>query len=83
MPEQTIVVVASGVSGLTVVFARRHAKTPAKKIANPTVPTRGPNVERQGSWMLVAEKAETSHIKALNRTVSATGGIFSSSAFNM
>ena len=55
MPEQTIVVVASGVSGLTVVFARRHAKTPAKKIANPTVPTIGPNVKPQGSWMLVAE----------------------------
>jgi hypothetical protein len=55
MPEVTMAVVASGVSGLTVVFSRRNAKTPAKTIANPRVHRIRANTERHGSAMVNAE----------------------------
>ena len=48
MPDVTMVVVASGVSGLTVVAARRKLKTPANAIANPTMAIIRANAERHG-----------------------------------
>ena len=83
MPEVTMVVVASGVSGLTVVFARRKLQTPAKAIASPTMPKIRANAECHGSAIVNGEYAEASHIKAPNRNTTATGGILSSSVLNM
>ena len=50
-----MVVVASGVSGLTVVFARRNAKKPTKMIATPAVQNIRANAKRDGSAMVNAE----------------------------
>lgn len=50
-----MVVVASGVSGLTVVFARRNAETPTETIANPRAHKIRANTERHGSAMVNAE----------------------------
>ncbi len=48
-----MVVVASGVSGLTVVFAWRNAKTPANTIANPTAAKN--KGERRAPWQCYGE----------------------------
>ena len=55
MPEVTMAVVVSGLSGLTVVFAWRNAKTPAKTIANPKLQKIRANFECHGSARVNAE----------------------------
>src|SRR5688572_7954470 len=80
-PEVTIVVVASGVTGLTVVFARRKATTPPKPIASPAQATKTAMARRQGKRKeSEVSYIDMSHIIRAKSSMSATGGILSSKA---
>jgi hypothetical protein len=77
----TIVVVASGVIGLTVVFARRKATTPPKPITSPAQQTKKAMARRQGKGKgSGASYVDVSHMIKAKSSVSATGGTLNSKA---
>src|SRR6476661_10560159 len=81
MPEVTMADAASGVSGLTVVFARRNSNSPASAIAKPALQSMSATRIRHGSANASdGTDAESSHIMTAKSSTSATGGTLSSKA---
>src|SRR6476646_10221683 len=81
MPEVTMAVAASGVSGLTVVFARRNSNSPASAITPPALHRMKATGARHGTANASdGADPDSSHIVTAKSSTSATGGILSSKA---
>jgi hypothetical protein len=72
---------ASGLSGLTVVFARRNSNSPASAIAKPTLQRMNAMRVRHGKVNANdGADAESSHIVTAKSSATAGGGTLSSKA---